>query len=360
MIRRLLFLLPLAAAIGLQQGAGTAPDRVEAVYSRTVYPRLAALLSTATAPLPFALADVLLFAVLAVLLVLLTRWVRVYRMERRRALGLAVATALVGFGVAYLAFLLLWGLNYRREPLAMTLGLDTQPAPLEDLAQLAEELTAETNALRSGRAEEAGVFRLDAGLSETLRRAPRGFEDLAPLPPLPAAARPKPSLTSPLLARSGISGIFIPFTGEPLVNALVPASEIPFNASHELAHLLGWAREDEANFVAFVACRRHPDPDFGYSGALVAGLHAVGALSARDRQAAQRIVATRSPEVARDVAAIRAWRLKYEGALTRVGDRVNDTYLRSQGDPRGLESYGRMVDLLLAARRAGRLDRMAP
>jgi hypothetical protein len=94
----------------------------------------------------------------------------------------------------------------------------------------------------------------------------------------------------------------------------------------------------------------------------MASLHAVAALAARDQEAAKRVVAARSPAVVRDVAAIRAWQKRYEGALSRLGDRVNDSYLRSQGDPRGLHSYGRMVDLLLASRRArsARPDTMAP
>ncbi len=361
MIRRLQFLLPLGAGFGLQQAAALVPARVEALYSTRIYPEVAALLVKATGWLPFALADALAFAGAMVALGVLIHCIRAVRVDPRRAWRAAIRFLLLAAGLVYLVFLLVWGLNYRREPLASSLGLDTRPAPLEELARLAEELTVDASALRTDRAEDAGVFRLGGGVDGALERATQGFG--ASLPALPRGARPKGSLLSPLLARLGISGIFIPFTGEPLVDTLLPDSEVPFSASHELAHLQGWAREDEASFVAFEACRAHPDPDFRYSGVLVASLHAVAALAARDRDAATRLAATRAPAVARDVAAIRAWRLRYEGALSRFGDRVNDTYLKAQGDPRGLHSYGRMVDLLLAARRAGRLarpDTMAP
>ncbi|HET7293976.1 MAG TPA: DUF3810 family protein, partial [Vicinamibacteria bacterium] len=352
-------LLPLGGALLLQYVAGAARDRVEALYSRALYPKLAALLTAATGRLPFALADALAPAALALLVVLAALATRSFRAGRRRTPRLAASAVVAGAGLVYLAFLLLWGLNYRRQPLARTLGLEPLPAPAAELADLAQALAADADALRRGRSEVAGVFRLEGGVAQVLRRAPRGFESFA-TPSLPSAARPKGSLSSPLLSRLGISGIFIPFTAEPLVNVFVPEVEIPFNASHELAHLAGWAREDEASFVAFVACHRHPDPDFRYSGALVAGLHAVAALASVDRESARRIAESRSPGVSRDVAAIRAFRLEYEGRLTRIGDRVNDAYLRSQGDPRGLQSYGRMVDLLLAARRSGRLGRIAP
>jgi hypothetical protein len=359
-IRSILFALPLGVALALHRLAADAAPAVEAIYSARIYPGIATALSFVAGLLPFALADALAIAGVAASLVVLVLWVRSLRSDRSKALTAAFRCVLLCAGLLYLAFQVLWGLNYRRQPLAASLGLDTRPAPIPELAQLAEELTVDANVLRVDRKEEAGAFRLEAGIDAALQRAHEGFGP--PLGALPSGARPKGSTLSPLLARLGISGIFVPFTGEPLVDTLIPEAEMPFSASHELAHLQGWAREDEASFVAYTACRDHAAADFRYSGALMASLHAVAALAARDQEAAKRVVAARSPAVVRDVAAIRAWQMRYEGALSRLGDRVNDSYLRSQGDPRGLHSYGRMVDLLLAARRArsARPDTMAP
>ncbi|HJS59080.1 MAG TPA: DUF3810 domain-containing protein [Vicinamibacteria bacterium] len=351
MTRGLLFSLPIGAAIALHYVAAAEPTAVESLYSARMYPRVAASLNAVTRQLPFALADWLAITGLAASVVLIAGWARHLRSNRRRTLASALRVLLLATGTAYLAFLMLWGLNYRRQPLAVSLGLQTEPAPLSELSQLAAELIEDANALRHGRREEDGAFRLEAGIHEALGRAGAGFGP--PLEALPHGARPKGSLFSPLLARLGISGIFVPFTGEALVDTLIPEVEMPFSASHELAHLQGWAREDEASFVAYTACRAHAAPDFRYSGALMASLHASAALAARDGESAKRVAAARAPAVVRDVAEIRAWQQKYEGPLSRLGDRVNDSYLRSQGDPRGLHSYGRMVDLLLAERRAG-------
>jgi len=349
--RGLLFALPVGAAIALHYAGADAPTTVESLYSARIYPRVAASLNAVTRHLPFALADWLAITGLVATVILIARWASHLRSDRRRAFASALHALVLAAGTAYLAFLLLWGLNYRRQPLAVSLGLQTEPAPLSELTQLAAELTDDANALRAGRKEEDGAFRLEAGIHGALGHAGAGFGP--PLEALPHDARPKGSLFSPLLARLGISGIFVPFTGEALVDTLIPEVEMPFSASHELAHLQGWAREDEASFVAYAACRAHAAPDFRYSGALMASLHACAALAARDGESAKRVAAARAPAVVRDVAEIRAWQQKYEGALTRLGDRVNDRYLRSQGDPRGLHSYGRMVDLLLAERRAG-------
>jgi len=60
----------------------------------------------------------------------------------------------------------------------------------------------------------------------------------------------------------GIGGVYFPFTGEANVNISMPHTSIPFTACHEMAHQIGFAREDEANFIAYIACKNHPSPDF--------------------------------------------------------------------------------------------------
>jgi Protein of unknown function (DUF3810) len=158
-------------------------------------------------------------------------------------------------------------------------------------------------------------------------------------------------MLSPLLSRLGITGIFCPFTGEAHVNGEVPAPDVPFTASHELAHFRGFAREDEASYVGYLACRSHPDPDFRYSGLLLASAYLTGALARVDPAAAREVQALRSEGVRRDLAALRAWSDRHRGRVQDASQRVNDAYLRAQGTPDGVRSYGRMVDLILAERR---------
>jgi len=62
----------------------------------------------------------------------------------------------------------------------------------------------------------------------------------------------------------------------------------------------------------------------------------------------------RSPAVRRDVEAVWTWSRRYQGAVRRTAERVNDGYLKSQGHALGIRSYGRMVDLMLAERRRAR------
>jgi hypothetical protein len=236
----------------------------------------------------------------------------------------------------------------------MSLGLDTRPAPVSELSALGQELAEDANRLREGRGEDGkGVLRLADGQAGARARTEEGFRRVAALHPTldGGCARVKPVLASALLARLGITGIYCPFTGEPNVNTTLPDPEIPFSASHEMAHQRGFAREDEANYLGYLACRLHPDPDFRYAGALAASNYALDELRRADAKSFTRIQALRSPAVRRDLEALAAWAALYQGPLRRASERVNDAYLRTQGQE-GVRSYGRMVDLLLAERRS--------
>ena len=336
------------------------PEAVERLYARRVFPAVARVVSLATGWAPVSLAEMIVLAGLLALLawaahvLVRTRW--------RRWTAAAVAGSLARLGalaaVAVLAFDLLWGFNYDRAPVAALLRYEVAPAPAEDLAALSVDLLAQAAALREGLPEDgAGALRLVDGRRGALARAGRGYEAPAVALRLPVpllSAPPKLVLLSPLMSYLGIGGIFIPFTCEANVNATLPDWEIPFTSAHELAHQRGFAREEEANYVGYLACRAHPDRDFQYSGTFRAALYALGALAQADRASYTRVRGTVTAPLGRDLAALAAWHRRYESRLGQVQERVNDAYLKTQGQADGVRSYGRMVDLLLAERRAAR------
>ena len=336
------------------------PSLVERLYARALYPVLSHGLSCTSGLVSFSLAE---FTVVACVAAIGYRLVRFPSRARagswRRELGALLANGLLAAGVLALAFVALWGLNYRRLPFAEVARFDTRPAAAEELRGLVEELVLSANRLREGLPEDAkGVMRMEGDAAGVLARTAAGLDAAARHQPSlrGSCVRPKPLLLSEGLSWLGLTGIYSPFTGEPNVNVAVPPVELPFAASHEAAHQRGFAREDEANFVAHLACRFHPDRDFNYAGALASSVHAMSALHATDRAAWKAMEVHRSEAVGRDLRALREWAARHEGPAARAAERVNDAYLRSQGQKEGVRSYGRMVDLLLAERRAARRD----
>jgi hypothetical protein len=334
------------------------PEAVEAVYARRVFPLVARVVSAATGWLPFSLSETIVIAGVLASGAAGFRVLVGARWRRWTAAGVAsgVACLAAAIAAAVLAFDLGWGYNYDRAPVATLLRYDLAPAPAADLAALAGDLLAQAAVLREGLPEDGeGVFRLEDGRRGALRRAARGYaapELVRRLPVPNLSAPPKLVLLSPLMSYLGIGGIFIPYTGEANVNATLPDWEIPFTSAHELAHQRGFAREDEANYVGYLACRAHPDRDFQYSGTFRAALYALGALGQADRSSYLGLRGRVTAALRRDLAALTAWHRRYESRLGEVQERVNDAYLKTQGQADGVRSYGRMVDLLLAERRA--------
>jgi len=347
----------LPAALLLQWMAACAPRMVESVYARRAYPAVRAVAALLTGRLPFALAEPLALALLVLAIALCVARGRRAAWRGRallRTLG-AAAAALFGLaGAVYLAFLLVWGLNYQRPRLAALAGLSAPGGSGEELRALSVELIAAANAARGATGDDAeGVLALPGGRRGTLDAADLGLRRAsARLPALDGPrVRPKPALLSPVLSRLGIAGIFIPFTGEANVNAMLPAPDLPFAASHELAHQRGFAREDEANYIASVACRLHPGPEFRYAGLLISSLYVQSALAGDDRALALELEKARAPAVRRDLHALAEWNRRYASRVSRAAEQVNNAYLKSQGQALGVRSYGAVVDLLLAERR---------
>jgi hypothetical protein len=312
-----------------------------------------------TGGVPFSVGEALLLAAGAAALAWIVRVagrLRAGAGQRLRLAAAAAARVLVAAGVVYLAFLVSWGLNYHRPAFAVVTGLGgaTTGVAVGELEALGAELVAAANEARAAVAEDAhGVGRLEGGVPSTLTRAVAAVRLASERYAAVRApfTRPKRVFLSTGLSYLGISGIYLPFTAEANVNDIVPDSQLPFTAAHELAHQGGIAPEDEANFVAYVACTRHPDADFRYSGALNAALYALHALSQADAERARALHAKWSPAVRRDLAALTEWNERYRGPAETAARAVNDAFLKTQGVPEGVRSYGRMVDLLILERR---------
>jgi hypothetical protein len=239
--------------VAFSWAARGAPEAIESVYSRTLYPVIAAILSGASGLVPISLAEVLVATLVAGLVVRVALALRAaLRRGWFRSLTSLGADLVLLAGALALAFVLLWGLNYRRQPFAVSARLDARPATAPELASLASALVVQANDLRHGLPEDArGVLRAPGGAAGIWDRTGLGFEAAARRYPSLAGRylRPKPVLLSEAMSWLGITGIYSPFTGEANVNARVPDPELPFAAAHETAHQRGFAREDEANFA---------------------------------------------------------------------------------------------------------------
>ena len=158
----------------------------------------------------------------------------------------------------------------------------------------------------------------------------------------------KPVLASEVMSHMHITGVYSFFTGEANINVNFPAYTIPFTAAHELAHQRGIAREDEANFVAFLVCMESEDPYVRYSGYMNVYEYVANALWSADRELYYKAVARLNEQVKGEMRAYNRFYDQYSGSVAgQVSSTINNSYLQSQGTP-GIKSYNMVVDLTVA------------
>ena len=359
--RALLLALAVSAGMALTRfAAGAAPEWTERLYSRGLYPWIQRALSLASGLSPWSLGELSLLALFAWLAGRVLRIVRECLRGSGRALELGCADSLRALTLAgwtFSLYMLAWGLNHARLPYVHGTGLDVRAADAQELEDATREWLQRAQELRSSSPENAdGTVAIDGNferfastVAHAWRRA--GLED-----PRLAGAEPvlRDCTLSFAMKLGGISGIYWPFSAEPHVNTLPPVPQRVFSALHEVAHQRGFAREDEANFLAVLVGSRSDDPTLAYPVALTAFRELLRALRSAAPERADALAVGTPPALRRDIeASIAFWTPKSstQQALRSLSTQVNDTYLKSQGQRLGVASYGRMVDLLLAQRR---------
>jgi hypothetical protein len=326
---------------------------VERLYSNGLYPNLQSVSTPVANLIPFALVDVLIASVF----VGLPAWwaVRVVRAGRG---GRKMAAARLAFhtltlaAVIFLAFQLLWGFNYEREPLASKLDYDEQRLTGEALRRLrrvsVENLNAQS-AEHYGPPVEEAVWRehLHASFDETVIGLgnSRGI----------AAAVPKTSLLNFYLRAAGIEGFINPFGHEVILDSEIFPFEKPFLLAHEWAHLAGFADESEASFVGLLACLRSDVPTLRYS-ALLALYQYMPRTAPPAPGEAKPIMGLEpqpelAPEVIADLKAISERDNKHRNVtISRMQWAVYDRFLKANRVRAGVGSYSRFVRLVLGTR----------
>lgn len=324
------------------------PEFVERYYSTGINKTTIQGISLSTGSLPFSAAEFLVFLLLIVSIALFILMIVSFK-KKKPMQGLinffAYASAL------YVLFMLLWGFNYNRLSFDKIAGLEIEKSSTKELYDLCEDLIRRANVLGEAVDRNSqGIMYIRDGYKGVFKRAQKGYAKASEVYPELSGRYgiPKRILLSSKMSYTGITGIYVPYTGEANVNVNITDFTLPSTAAHEMAHQRGFAREDEANYIAYLTCIMHPDKDFQYSGTMLALTYSMNSLAKSDREGYKVLRAKYSENVRKDLAYdVQFWE-KYEGRIQEISDNINSTYLKSNGQKDGVRSYGRMVDLLLA------------
>lgn len=352
-----LFLLLFAA--GLQYLARNT-ERFANWYTEHIYPLWVNSIGKVNSIFPFSLVEILLYLLSAILLAAVGKaFFGVLKKKQKAAevLRYGLGHLICGVGILFFIYTTMCGINYHSDTFSRRSGLTVVPYTVEELFAYCEKITEEVNVLaKQVKRDGDGRFVLSGNVREeavkAMKAAGKQYPALAGYYP-----KPKPLLLSEILSYQHLTGVYSPFTIEANYNADMTPYNIPFTMCHELSHLRGFMREDEANYIAYLACSISEEVEFQYSGALMAWLYSTNVLYEYDREAYRELSGRLDENAGKDLDENTKFWDAYEGAVSELSDKVNDTYLKANKQTAGVETYDQMVNLLMAEYLSGKEEK---
>ncbi len=330
-------------------------------YANRIFPKISCIFSFVWGWVPFSVGEVMIALAILLTLVGLIAWIVCMVIRHGKRWN---STCFWGRIAGWLLTLILVTetcncfILYHATPFSEAY-FDVREYTGQELLTLYTDLLETANELSEQVARDAdGNFVLQDDLYETAQAAMQTLGDTYPIfqgnyP------QPKAIHASYLMSLMRLDGIYFPFSLEANYNDDMLDINLPDTVCHELTHLRGRLREDEAGFLAFLACIESDSIDFQYSGVIAALEYIQNALVTRDISGKENAMAQRSDGVLQDMFAFlpeNYWEEKQETVpvlvatetVQAISDTAIDTTLKLNGIDDGKQSYSEFVTLLLA------------
>ncbi|MBZ9631340.1 DUF3810 domain-containing protein [Salegentibacter sp. LM13S] len=321
------------------------PELVENWYSRLVYPQLSKLMRYGHGFLPFSLGD-LLYTFFGILII---RWVIRRFQQKFRNPRFWLIDALAVLSLVYACFHIFWGFNYYRLPLHETLEIENDYTT-EELYSLSEILITESNKLHNQLTENDSLsVVVPYSKNQIFEKTIEGYTNISKdYPELTYKGESlKRSLYSIPLSYMGFNGYLNPLTGEAQVNTQIVSYKIPTTASHEIGHQLGFAKENEANFIACLSTMNHPDAYFRYSGYTFALRYCLNELYRREPEKFEALKAKLNSGILENYREVEEFWLAHQNPFEPIFQAFYNRFLIVNNQADGMKSYSYVVALLV-------------
>ena len=320
-------------------------------FNRHISSVLRAVLAHATRFIPFSLGEYFIILCPVLLIVLVVVGSFKYS-DTWRDVFVFCGTTLSVIALIFSLFTVGFAPAYRGKTLDKKLGIESVPVSAEELHAtamiLSDKINEEYKNISYNYSTGFSVMPYDLGgmndrLMDAYSSACDKYSFVQRLD-----SKIKPVMLSELMSYTHITGVYSFFTGEANLNVAFPDYTWPFTAAHELSHQRGIAREDEANFMAFLVCMESEDAYIRYSGYLSLFEYVSSALYSASNESYYQVITTLPPQVRMEMQAYSRFFEKYrDSTASKVSGAVNDTSLKLQGTE-GVKSYGMVVDLAVA------------
>ncbi len=321
------------------------------LYNRYPAALFKGMLATLTGWLPISFAEIILILLLPTAVFLIVLVFKVSKKSNRQMVKMCMSLLSV-LCFMFSSFVLSFGSGYHVTSLDKKLHIEPVSVNADSLKTTAEALLEELNILardiefqdKSFSVMPYSVSDMNDILQRDLIAASDKYEFLPSF-----RTNLKPVMLSKPMTYTHISGVYSFFTGEANLNTNFPDYTLPYTAAHELSHQRGIAREDEANFMAFLVCKDSEDSYVRYSGYMSMLEYVLSALYKTDTEAYYEVMYKTDVRFQYEMIAFNKFFEEYEeNKAADISGAVNDTYLKVQGQEAGTFSYGLVVNLAVA------------
>ncbi len=320
---------------------------IEEHYSTGIYPDLSNVLQAVFGRFSFSFGD--LFYLL--LLIYCFFWLyKLFKFKKFHFKTFLFKTLSV-LSVFYFFFYFNWGLNYFRKPLDKIIALEKTTYTDNELLLVTEKLLNEANDkhLELVSNDTLLVVINDISKEEIRELAREGYQNLTlDIPNLNLAkSSVKASIFSEPLSYMGFAGYLNPWSNEAQINNRIPLNAYPATACHEIAHQLGFASESEANFIGYIAGISNENKLIQYSCSILALRYCMFEVYKRDPEKYKEFLAQIHIGIKKDFQERREFWEKYQNWSEQFFKIFYDSYLKVNNQTHGIQSYNRMVGLLI-------------
>lgn len=326
------------------------PQWVEDNYTYGIYPVISKTQRFILGWIPFSIGDLFYGFLILVVIYKTVQLIKVIYKKRftRKYLVSAMQQGIFFILFIYVFFNLLWGLNYNRKGISYQIGITVSKYSMAELNTLTSVLQKRLNEYASTvtRAQRDSFDKKRLLFKECSKAYKNVAEEFPFLAYKPFSV--KPSLFSYAGNYLGFQGYYNPFSGEAQVNTTIPRFFEPFVTAHEIAHQLGYAKENEANFVGFLASKNSQSPVLKYSLYFDMYLYAIGEVGRRDTTIALNFQKTLHPQVKKDINEYRDFYRKVRNPLEKGITWLYGHYLEANNQPAGKQTYNEVVAWLIA------------
>lgn len=321
---------------------------VENSYSTNIYPKIASILRLCFGFISFSVGDLIYGIVFCILLWSLIKWIASFfqTQENKKSIQENIFRLLRIIMILYLVFNLCWGINYNRKGIAYQTQIAIKDYNADELIKINELLVEKVNLTKL---KSSGSNLDSISNDELFREAIRAYHNQSDSFLFLKYDHPsvKSSMWGWLGNYLGYTGYYNPFTGEAQVNTTIPKTTQPFIVCHELAHQLGYAKESEANFVAYLVCRQSNNESFKYAAYLELFFYANRNLYVFDSTSAKRYRNQLNDFVKKDIKAIVAFNRAHKSKVEPIITWMYDLFLKGNQQPQGMLSYEQVTAYLI-------------